>query len=444
MEDDQLASQHPDINTHQTKQSPTITGDCSRYVGVPPIPNNAQIRTPSNLGFKPTHTALREEEQDHPHHGLQEDVDHPNHHGQPQLIQKEDSQDHRQPSKEEPNQPKVSRRAVPTPPIITTPRMKPFPASHTAGRPGLTPQRKRKATEAINQTLEKTPKKNCQPQSQITPRNKPLPELSQPPRICQPKSQEWLEFTRVGGKMILMKTIDIGQAKSTRKRKCTKHTPQTTNANPMPTPHPPTHQHQPTTPRSGQCRQKKVAIKTEEYQSPRQTYLKNKPQRKPGPEEEMERVRNKLRRPPSSSSRKPSSPSSSPTTSSSSSKLSATPHSISQCETSEGSLSGKENSTRNEKLKILKNIFEKSEPYVNHSKPERKIETSQGGKPRNTVVCKPSEQSIKFKNPHNQNIFKISDWLTKPITSSAAQPMGGIIEEESEIVFGVKTKDNNP
>ena len=59
-------------------------------------------------------------------------------------------------------------------------------------------------------------------------------------------------------------------------------------------------------------------------------------------------------------------------------------------------------------------------------------------------MCKPSEQSTKIKNPHNENTSKISDWLTKPITSSAAQPMGGITEEESELVFGVKTKDSNP
>ena len=74
-----------------------------------------------------------------------------------------------------------------------------------------------------------------------------------------------------------MKTVDKGQAKSTRKRKSKKS---------IPTPYTPT-KPTPTPLESGKCRQNKMVLEIETYISPRKTYLKKQLTRKSKPQEEM-------------------------------------------------------------------------------------------------------------------------------------------------------------
>ena len=293
---------------------------------------------------------------------------------------------------------------MPTP-LVKTPKRKntrtKFCRSSTTPKtptPNLTPQRKRKALEDLNPQLEKTPKKNCQPTSQTR----------------KPPPKQWLEFTSVEGKIILMKTVDKGQAKSTRKRKSKKS---------IPTPYTPTKPTPTPTPlESGKCRQNKLAMEIETYISPRKTYLKKQLTKKSKPQEEMEKVRSSLRPPPTNTSRPP--PPSSCSSNRSSEKMFSsqvvtdtgkTPiNSTNQGEKSEGCILGKENILENGTLKILINKFEKTEPYINISKPEERKnnQITAGGTARNLIVCK---------------ISKISSLrIQESADISATQPMGGI------------------
>ena len=85
--------------------------------------------------------------------------------------------------------------------------------------PPLTPQKKRKpehSDKLFTQNSPKTPKMN----QKVEPQSK---KNCQAKNICQPKpkiSQKvWNEFTKIDGKVILLKTIDIGLTKSSRKPK---------------------------------------------------------------------------------------------------------------------------------------------------------------------------------------------------------------------------------
>ena len=221
-----------------------------------------------------------------------------------------------------------------------------------------------------------------------------------------------------------MKTVDKGQAKSTRKRKSKKS---------IPTPYTPT-KPTPIPLESGKCRQNKMVLEIETYISPRKTYLKKQLTKKSKPQEEMEKVRSSLRPPPTNTSRPPPSPSCSSNRSSEKRFLSQvvtdtgkTPiNSTNQGEKSEGCILGKKNILENGNLKILINKFEKTEPYINISKPEERKnnQITAGGTSRNLVVCKIS--SLRIQDTHNVNISKNSNWPTQSANISATQPMGGI------------------
>jgi hypothetical protein len=133
----------------------------------------------------------------------------------------------------------------------------------------------------------------------------------------------------------------------------------------------------------------------------------------------MEKVRSSLRPPPTNTSRPPPSPSCSSNRSSEKRFLSQvvtdtgkTPiNSTNQGEKSEGCILGKDFFLENGNLKILINKFEKTEPYINISKPEERKnnQITAGGTARNLIVCKISSLRIQ-----------------KSANISATQPMGGI------------------
>ena len=92
--------------------------------------------------------------------------------------------------------------------------------------PPITPQKKRKPDNLDELVTLKSPKTPKLSQEEEPQRKKNC----QPKKICQPKAKlfphkVWNEFTKIDGKILLMKTIDVGQAKSTRKPKISAHHP---------------------------------------------------------------------------------------------------------------------------------------------------------------------------------------------------------------------------